>query len=111
MPGVYADIMSTSLAKRAEIAIVGRLSSRQDLNAEMERLAPDVVFIGLEKGEGNGDVNETLYACPKGCVVAVSFDGRNATVQVLRPESIALGAVHPDVIASAIFDHCLDPMN
>ncbi|MBR0820236.1 hypothetical protein [Bradyrhizobium liaoningense] len=109
MPGVYADIMSASLAKRTDVAIVGSLSTRHDLTAEIERLAPDVVFIGLSENEGEADVGQALRACRDGCVIALAFDGRSATLHFLRPHRIAFGAAHPDHITSAILDRHLHP--
>jgi N-acetyl-gamma-glutamylphosphate reductase len=111
MPQLYADIMRASLAERTELQIVATLENRNDLNAKLQRLAADVIFLGLKHGETNEVARSALWSCPKSQIIGLSADARHVTLHFLQPQCAALNGADPPRIATAIVNRWLHPLD
>ncbi|WP_147707648.1 hypothetical protein [Microvirga massiliensis] len=109
MPKLYADIMWASLARCAAIDVIGIIEDRESLEADLRHLAPDVIFLGLDREESDVVARAALWICPKSQVIGLTADGRHATLHFLWPQCVSLEEADPNLIASAILDRWLHP--
>ena len=110
MPYIYAGIVTTTLAERAELEIVATIENRNNLNEKLRHLAADVIFLGLENGETSDVARAALWSCPKSQIVGVSADARHVTLHFLQPQCAVLDGAPPGRVVSAILDRWLRPL-
>lgn len=102
MPRMLSDIIGNVVKKQSDIVVVGELSSRTGLAAEVQRLEPDVVVIGLEGSRLPDECESVFDVDPHVRVLGVSGDGRELFACELRPQSEALGEVSPEKLMQTI---------
>jgi DNA-binding NarL/FixJ family response regulator len=89
IPPLFADIIRQVLAGHVAIEIVAEIGRRNRLEERL-RLQPDLVLIGLRRGEADRVGLSILAVLPRAKVIAFSSDARNAYVHEVRPHRIEL---------------------
>jgi hypothetical protein len=103
MPAILHDIVKDALAGARGVTLVGDVQHRsRALAPEVERTNPAVVLLGSDHPElaegrvpvfpGRADLK----------LLAVSADGREATLYELLPRTTALGELSPETLVSAV---------
>lgn len=85
IPPLLADIVREILSNRKTIEFVACGGRRRGLDKRVSVLSPDIVLIGLRRGETDAIALAILNALPKATVVAISSDVRRASVHKMRP--------------------------
>lgn len=101
MPRLLHDIVHSILAAEADIELdVSAKNSAEPMSPETVRNADVVIVTEPELARVN---YEHLFGKqPRLRLVAVSGDGRNATLHELRPSRIALGELSPRTLVDAV---------
>lgn len=99
MPPLLADIIRQVLTARAPIEVVAEIGSRSELAQRLRVLNPDLVLIGLERGETDRLCRSLLGDLPSATVIAVSNDARSAYVHEMRPTRVVKNDVSPASLA------------
>jgi DNA-binding NarL/FixJ family response regulator len=87
---LFADIIRQALAGHVAIEVVAQIRRRNRLEARLRALQPELVVVGLRRGENDAIGVTILAALPQAKVIVVSSDVRNACVYEVRPHRIQL---------------------
>jgi DNA-binding NarL/FixJ family response regulator len=90
IPPLFADIIRQALGGHVAIEIVAEIGRRNRLEERLRGLQPDLVLIGLRRGEADTVGLSILAALPRAKVIAFSSDARSAYVHEVRPHRIEL---------------------
>jgi DNA-binding NarL/FixJ family response regulator len=90
IPPLFADIIRQALAGHVAIEIVAEIGRRNRLRERLRALQPELVLIGLRRGEADTIGLSILAALPRAKVIAFSFDARSAYVHEVRPHRTEL---------------------
>jgi hypothetical protein len=99
---LLGDIISQVVAVRAPFEIVARLDSRDRLELRLRILAPNLVLIGLRKGEGGAIALSLRNTLPRAKVIALSHDGHQAYLPVPHRHRTTLIDLSPKALIEAI---------
>ena len=100
MPPIFRDLIAELMAGRRNLEVVGNLGARDGLEERLRALEPDLILIGLGKGEGDEIGLPLVRLLPNAKVIAFSGDGRDAFVHRIHAQRTAL----LDVSAQALID-------
>jgi DNA-binding NarL/FixJ family response regulator len=99
---LLGDIISQVVAEHAPIDVVSRLDSRDQLELRLPTLAPDLVLVGLRKGESGAIALALRSAVPRAKVVALSHDGHHAYLPAPRRHGTKLIDLSPTALIETI---------
>ena len=105
MPRMLRDIVERVIRSQPDMLVVGVMGvvgTSDALNSEVQRLKPNVVVLGLEADTAWNACDSLLYENPHTRLLAVTDDGRGATLCELRPHRVRIGNVSPEGLVSAI---------
>jgi chemotaxis response regulator CheB len=98
MSPLLRDIVKELPTGRVRLQIVADLTTRDLLLDRLKTILPDVVLIGLARGETDRIARSILAALPRSRVIAFSSAGRQVYIHEMRPHRTALS----DASASAV---------
>jgi DNA-binding NarL/FixJ family response regulator len=104
MSPLFCDLVRELIARRADLDVVGELDTRDGLEEQLRAVAPDLIFIGLRRDEGDEIGLSIVRLLPNAKVIAFSSDMRNAFVHRMQPQRIALSDVSPQVLIETILE-------
>jgi hypothetical protein len=90
IPPLFGDIIRQVLAGHVAIEIVAEIGCRNRLRERLRALQPELVLIGLRRGEADTIGLSVLATLPRAKVIAFSSDARNAFVHEVRPHRTEL---------------------
>ena len=96
---LFADIIRQVLAGRIAIEFAAEIRHRKRLEVRLLRLQPELVLIGLRRGEDDTIGGTILGTLPRAKVIAFSHDARNVYVHEMLPHRTEL----PDFSIEALF--------
>ena len=102
---LMSDIISAVVAELAPIDIVARLDRSDRLVLRLQMLAPDLLLIGLSRGEGDGIARSLRNALPRAKVIALSHDMRYAYLLLPNRHCSALTEMSPNTLIE-LFQGC-----
>jgi hypothetical protein len=82
---LFADIIRQVLADRVAIEFATEIRHRKRLEARLLTLQPELVLIGLRRGEDDTIGRTILGTLPRAKVIAFSHDASTAYVHEMRP--------------------------
>jgi hypothetical protein len=91
MPRVLHDILTEVLGGETDMAVVGDLVGHDDLLAEVDRVKPQVVVLGLEGAEIPRTCELLFTRAPGVKIITIEDTGHRATLYELRPTRTLLG--------------------
>jgi hypothetical protein len=91
MPRVLRDILSEVIAGESDMAAVGELVGHDRLLAEVDRVKPHVVVLGLQDAEIPRTCELLFSRAPDMKIIAIEGTGHRATLYELRPTRTLLG--------------------
>lgn len=103
MSPLLADIFRELLCPQVAIEIVAEIGRHGPFEERLRAIQPDLVLIGLRRGESDGMALSALTALPHGKVIAFSSDARHAYVyQLTRPHRTELSDVSKDALLAIL---------
>jgi hypothetical protein len=105
IPPLLADIIRQVLAGRVAIEFAAEIRHRKRLEARLLRLQPELVLIGLRRGEDDTIGRTVLGTVPRAKVIVFSHDASNAYVREMRPHRTEL----QDLSIEALFSFLSPP--
>jgi chemotaxis response regulator CheB len=99
---VIVDIITTLLSSRMALNIVLQMDSRDGIESRLSGLQPDLVLIGLRKGETDVIARDLLRGLPSTTIIALTSDGSDAFLHYLRPHRRALRDISPHLLIRSI---------
>lgn len=102
LPRILCDIIDAVLAGEADVEVVARGGSVQDLRGLVGRHRVDVAIIGLDR-DALSDVGRELFAeDPFVRVLGVVDQGKHTFLYELRPHCVPLSALSPEALVSVV---------
>jgi DNA-binding NarL/FixJ family response regulator len=102
IPPILGDIIKALLADHFALNLVGQFDSRAEVEEKLPLISPDLIIIGLRKGETDAIGRTLLAIAPLAKVIALSNDGRNAYVHEISAHRLSLTDVSPSELIDAI---------
>jgi DNA-binding NarL/FixJ family response regulator len=102
IPPILRDIVKGIVAGEAGLTVVDEVAEGDDLVAATRASDADFVIAGLRDGELSPACVDLLAQNSRVRLLAVSGDGRSASLYALRPEVQALGELSPRRLVWAI---------
>lgn len=102
MPALLRDILVQTLEVQLDMEVVGDLGGGIELLVDAGHTRADVVVLGLEQMDLPGIATNLLAEYPHLSVLAVTTDGRAASLFELRPRKTSIGDVSPQGLVDAI---------
>jgi DNA-binding NarL/FixJ family response regulator len=102
MSPLFRELVAELIAGHADLDVVGELDTRNELGEQLRSLAPDLIFIGLRREEGDEIGLSLARLLPNAKVIAFSSDGRHAFVHHMQPQPTVLIDVSPQMLIDAI---------
>jgi DNA-binding NarL/FixJ family response regulator len=103
MQPMLRDLITELIAGHTDVDVIAELDTREAIGQPLQSLAPELVLIGLGKGEGDEIGPLLLGLLPDAKVIAFSSDGRHAFVHRLhRPRTVL-----PDISPQQLIDTVL----
>jgi DNA-binding NarL/FixJ family response regulator len=102
MSPMLRDLVTELMAEHVNVDLVDELDTRDGLEEQLQALVPDLILIGLGRGEGDEIGLSLVRFLPNAKVIAFSSDGRNAFVHRMQPQRTALLDVSPQMLIEAI---------
>jgi len=99
---IIVDIITTLLSDRMALRIVLQVDSRDGIEMRLAGLQPNLVLIGLRKGETDVIARELLLGLPSATIISFASDGRNAFLHYTRRHRRALRDITPRVLIRTI---------
>lgn len=87
---LLADVIRRVVAGHVAIEIVAEIRHRSRLEARLRALRPELVLMGLRRGEDDTIAHAILAALPQARIIAFSSDVRVAYVHETRPHRTEL---------------------
>jgi DNA-binding NarL/FixJ family response regulator len=105
IPPILGDIIKTLLT---ELDVVAQLDDRAEVEKQLRLSFPDLVIIGLLKGETDAIGYAFLDLVPVANVIVLSNDGRNAYVYATHARRMVLTDVSPRALIDVILGAATD---
>lgn len=102
MPQLTGEILGATLAGRADVMVVGRAATCEELVAATEREGADAAIVGLEDGTLPRALEGLMRDRPRLCMLGLADHGRSAILFEMRPARTALGELSGDQVVDAI---------
>lgn len=102
MPRILRELIDGAIAETADMTVVGAVDSRERVASSLERTMADVLIIGAPDDAASVQLQSLLYMRPRLRLVTIGHDGRSTALHQLRPFTVSLGDVSPDVLLDAI---------
>jgi DNA-binding NarL/FixJ family response regulator len=99
---MLCDIIEDVVTREPDMAVVGRLSSREELGSVVAKTGAQVVVLGLSDSGVPDDCRALLRSHPQTRVLGVASAGRQGVLYELRPIEAPLGELSPDRLVQAI---------
>jgi len=102
MPRILVDIIKGIVTSQHDFALVGEVSSEDELlQAAIDRRA-DVIIIGALAKTKSSDLHSLLYRRPRMKLIAIADGGRTAVLYELQPHIIPLEEISSTTLIAAI---------
>jgi DNA-binding NarL/FixJ family response regulator len=108
IPPIFGDIIKALLADHFTLDVVGQFDGRAEAEKQLPLISPDLIIIGLRKGESDAIGRTLLAVAPLAKVIVLSNDGRNAYVHEMRAHRLVLADVSPRALIDAILGAATD---
>ena len=102
MPRLLADIIKGVIASQRDFALVGEVSSEDELLPSAIKKRANVVIVGALVKPKSKDVHDLLYCCPRMKIISIAPHGSNALLHEMQPHAIRLDDVSPATLIAAI---------
>lgn len=102
IPPLLADILREVLAGHLAIEIVAQIVRRTRLEQRLRAARPDIVLIGLRRGESDAVARSLLIALPAAKIIAFSGDVQHVWVHQMRPYRIELHDFSPEALIALL---------
>jgi hypothetical protein len=103
MSPMLRDIIKELPVAGVYLEIVAEFTTRDQLAERLKAILPDVVLIGLARGETDRIARAVLIAVPRGKVVAFSGGGRHVYIHEMRPHRTASSDVSAKMVIRALY--------
>ena len=90
MSPMLRDIVKELPTGRERLEIIAELTDRDLLADRLKAILPDLVLIGLARGESDRIARSILMALPRSRVIALSSAGRHVYIHEMRSHRTAL---------------------
>jgi chemotaxis response regulator CheB len=101
-PAMLRDIIKKLAVSRVELDVVAEFRARRALVRRLSAIQPDLVVIGLRRGEPDALIHRLIMVVPATKFIALSGDGSTALGFELRLYETDLGDVSPDTFMDFI---------
>jgi DNA-binding NarL/FixJ family response regulator len=102
MSPLLTDIIEQLLSGRVTLEVIGRFDVRTLLEEKLRVLAPDLILVGLRRGETDEIGRTLLSLVPVAKVIAFTNDARHGYVHEMRAHRAALIDISPQALIKAI---------
>jgi len=102
MSPMLRDIVQELPPGRLRLEIVAEFTTRDLLCDRLKAILPDVVLIGLARGETDRIARSILAALPRSRVIAFSSAGSHVYIHEMRPHRIALSDASATAVIRAL---------
>jgi chemotaxis response regulator CheB len=99
---LLAELVTGILRPHVPLDVVGVLQSRDLLEDSLRSIAPDLVVIGLARGETDDCALPLLAVLPSAEILVLEPTGRHAWLYEMRPHRIALIDLSPATLIDAL---------
>jgi DNA-binding NarL/FixJ family response regulator len=91
MSPILRDLLMESMVGHVSLDLVGELETRDGLEEKLRPLIPDLIFVGLGRGEDDDKIGVSLARLlPNVKVILFSSDARDAFVHRMQPQRTIL---------------------
>ncbi len=104
MPPLFRDLITASIARHGNVDVIAELDTRDAIEQRLQSLAPQLVLIGLGRGEGDAIGPALARFVPNAKVIAFSSDGRHAFVHRMHQPREILLDISPQQLIDAVLD-------
>jgi DNA-binding NarL/FixJ family response regulator len=94
-PAMLRDLIKQLAGGRVDLEIVAEYRGRRGLPARLGKMRPDLVIIGLRRGEDDSVIRELLAMVPTAKFIVFFADGRTARGFELRLYDTDLASARP----------------
>ena len=102
MSPMLRDIIKALPTGSVRLEIVAELATRKLLKNQLKAISPDMVLIGLARGEKDRIARTVLSVVPRSKVIAFSGAGRHVYIHEMRPHRTELSDVSAKVVIRAV---------
>ena len=102
MSPMLRDLVTELMAEHVNLDLVGELDTRDGLEENLQALVPDLIVIGLGRGEGDEIGLSLVTFLPNAKVIAFSSDVRHAFFHRMQPQRTVLLDVSPQTLTDTI---------
>jgi DNA-binding NarL/FixJ family response regulator len=102
MSPMLRDLVTELMAEHVNLDLVGELDSRDGLEEQLQALVPDLILIGLGRGEADEIGLSLVRILPNAKVIAFSSDVRHAFFHRMQPQRTVLLDVSPQMLIDTI---------
>jgi hypothetical protein len=99
---LLAALVVQAVSPSIDLRVLANLTEREGLAERLLPLDPDLVVIGIERGEGDAVGAGLLQPLPRAKIVLISSDGRMAVIHEMRPHRTVLLDFSPDNFRRAV---------
>lgn len=103
MSPMLRDIIKDLPSDDEGIEIVAEFTTRDQLEDQLKAILPDIVLIGLARGETDRVARSVLAVVPGARVIAFSGSGRHIYIHEMRPHRTALCDVSAKTVVRALY--------
>jgi DNA-binding NarL/FixJ family response regulator len=104
MPPLFRDLIAQLMAGHRSLNVVAELGDREVAEDRLRSLAPELVFVGLERNEGDEIGLLLARRLPDAKVIAFTSDGRDAFVHRVQPQRTILRDFSPQMLIDVILE-------
>jgi hypothetical protein len=101
-PAMLRDIIKRLAVGRVELDVIAEFRARHALVRRLTAIQPDLVVVGLRRGEPDAVIHRLIMVVPATKFIAFSGDGSTALGFELRLYQTDLGEVSPDAFMDFI---------
>ena len=91
MPAMLRAIIDDIVAEQSDMRVVGELTGQDDVRVAVERTGASFLIVGYDGAQLPDPIHDLFSGHPSIRVLAVTDQGREATLYELRPQRIPIG--------------------
>ena len=102
MSPLFGDLIAQLMTRHGGLDVVAELTGREGLEERLHLLSPALILVGLGRNEGDEIGLSLVRLLPSACVIAFSYDGRQAFVHHMQPHTRVLLDLSAEALVETI---------
>lgn len=102
VPRIFRDLTMELMVGRGDLKVVAEFDAREGLEERLRLLAPELIFVGLGRNEGDEVGLSLVRLLPAAKIIAFSSDRRHAFVHRMTPQRTEFLDISAQMLIEAI---------